>query len=293
MTSCVKVENLRKEYRDFTLDNVSFEVPQGAIMGLVGENGAGKSTVIRLILGSIRRDGGSVSLFGEPWVDQVPNRLKDDIGVVFDECAFPETFNAAQLSAVFAGMFRAWDKEHFSKLLQDFNLSPTKKVKELSRGNRMKLSIAVALSHKPKLLILDEPTSGLDPVVRKEMLSLFQSFMEDETHSIILSSHITTDLERIADYITFIHQGKILLSEAKDELLDRHALFKGRHDDFEGIDRSDFVSIHSNRYGMEALSANRIMCAAKYPELVCDKATIDDILYHMTGTERTVQGEQA
>ncbi|MDD3997515.1 MAG: ABC transporter ATP-binding protein [Sphaerochaetaceae bacterium] len=293
MAHCVEVDSLSKHYRDFLLDAVSFVVPEGTVMGLVGENGAGKSTVIRLILGAIKRDAGKVKLFGTEWETRVPNAIKDQIGVVFDDCYFPVSLSPNQLGWTLGSIYRQWDPMLFGQLLSRFDVPGDKKIKELSRGNKMKLSIVCALSHRPKLLVLDEPTGGLDPVVRTEVLDMFQTFMEDERHSIIFSSHITTDLERIADYVTFIHKGKIILSETKDDLLDRYGLFKGPRDQIEHIEKGDFVSVRVNRYGLEALSSDKEHTMRTYPQLICDQASIDDILYHLTSDQSRTREDVA
>ena len=206
MEPILQVENLTKQYPDFKLDHVSFSIPKGAIMGLIGENGAGKSTTINAILDLIKRDEGVVKFWGQE-LSSDPRNIKEDIGVVFDGVNFYETLTPAKIGRISAAAYKQWDETAYDNYLKKLQLPPLKEIKTFSRGMKMKLSIAVALSHKPKLLILDEATGGLDPVMRDDMLDLFLDFVQDENHSILMSSHISTDLEKVADYITFIHKG--------------------------------------------------------------------------------------
>ena len=208
MDAILQVNNLTKQYTDFTLDRVSFSVQKGTIMGLIGENGAGKSTTINAILNLIRKDEGSVTFWGQELSSS--KQLKEDVGVVFDGINFYETLTPAKVGKIASAAYKQWDAHLYQDYLKRFQLPVDKEIKSLSKGMKMKLSIAVALSHKPKLLIMDEATSGLDPVMRDDILDVFLDFVQDENHSILMSSHITTDLEKIADYITFIHQGKVL-----------------------------------------------------------------------------------
>ena len=228
MENVLVVRNLSKRYDEFQLKNVSFSLPKGCIMGLVGENGAGKSTTIKLILNLINRDGGSVSIFGKDNLTH-EKTIKEDLGVVFDESSFPDNLNAKNISLVMKNVYKNWDEGLFYSYLKRFALPAQKKVKDYSRGMKMKLAIAAALSHHPKFLILDEATSGLDPMVREEILDIFLEFIQDEEHSILLSSHIISDLEKIADYVTFIHRGEVLFSEAKDQLLEEYGILKCTH----------------------------------------------------------------
>lgn len=213
MDAILQVENLSKQYTGFTLDNVSFSIPKGTIMGLIGENGAGKSTTINAILDLIKKDGGTVTFWGQQLSSS--KQLKEDIGVVFDGINFYDTLTPAKVGKISAAAYKQWDEYLYQDFLKRFQLPADKEIKTLSKGMKMKLCIAVALSHKPKLLILDEATSGLDPVMRDDILDVFLEFVQDENHSILMSSHITTDLEKVADYITFIHQGKVLFAKQK------------------------------------------------------------------------------
>lgn len=216
MNAILQVENLTKQYADFKLDHVSFSVPKGTIMGLIGENGAGKSTTINAILDLIHKDDGTVTFWGQELSST--KQIKEDVGVVFDGINFYETLTPAKVGKIAGAAYKQWDGHLFQDYLKRFQLPADKEIKSLSKGMKMKLCIAVALSHNPKLLILDEATSGLDPVMRDDILDVFLEFVQDENHSILMSSHITTDLEKVADYITFIHQGKVLFCKTKDEL---------------------------------------------------------------------------
>jgi len=291
MANCAEVSKLCKRYGDFFLEDVSFAIPEGTVMGLIGENGAGKSTIIRLMLKPSYKDDGKVFLFGQHIGTSVPVAVKDDIGVVFDECYYPDTCNALQMAIIFSNIYTKWDNALFLRLLKRFDVPEKKKMKEMSRGNKMKLSIICAIAHRPRLLVLDEPTSGLDPLVRSAMLDLLQTFMEDERRSILFSSHITVDLERIADHITCIHNGKLRFSEQKDDLLNKYAIFKGTRQQFEQVGSEDFINIRYDRYGVEALCKNKEEAAKKYPQLTQEKVTIDDILSHSVGNKSYQESE--
>lgn len=221
-------------------------------MGFVGENGAGKSTTIKCMLNLVKKEYGDILLFNKDHVEHEQS-IKNDIGVVFDELHVPETLTATQLDKIMKKVFKTWDKNYYFERLAQFNVPKKKKIKELSRGMRMKLSIALALSHHPKLLILDEPTSGLDPIIRDEILDLFLAFMQDETHSILFSSHITSDLEKIADHITLIHNGVILLSESKDALLYEYGIFKGSLEEVNELPEHAIIRKRNGVFGIEAL----------------------------------------
>lgn len=273
MTNAITLSNVTKKYKEFTLDNISLTLPKGSIMGFVGENGAGKSTTIKLILDLIRRDSGSISVLGE---NNLKNQKhwKEKIGVVLDECSFIDTFNLENVNTIMKNAYSQWDEGAFRKYAKRFSLSPKKLMKEYSRGMKMKLSIAVALSHNAKLLILDEATSGLDPMIRDEILDVFLEFIEDENNSILISSHIISDLEKICDYITFIHDGRIVLSENKDDLLERYGILKCSNDDFTRIDKSTIIGCRKNQFGVEALVLKNKLKGNH----VVDRANIEDIM---------------
>ena len=224
-SNALVVNDLTKRYPDFVLDKVSFSVPCGTIVGLIGENGAGKSTTINAVLGMINRDSGSIELFGEADT-QSSDSIRNQIGVVFDGNNYPDVLSAQKLNRVLREIYRTWDERKFFDLLKKMSLPADKKIKEFSKGMQMKLSIAAALSHNSRLLILDEATSGLDPVVRDDILDMFLEFVQDESHSILVSSHITSDLEKVADYIVFIHKGKVVFCKSKDELRYKYGIIR-------------------------------------------------------------------
>ena len=241
--NAIELKGLEKHYKDFDL-KVDLELPQGCILGLVGENGAGKSTTIRLLLGMTRPDGGSIRVLGQEKAD------KEQIGVVLDEPAFPECLNARQVGKIMAGIYRNWDAAVYESYLKKLNLPENKPFKDFSRGMRMKLSIACALSHHPRLLVLDEPTSGLDPVVRDEVVELFADFAREEDHSVLISSHIVSDLEKLCDYVAFLHKGRLLLCREKDALREDYGLAQLSGRDFEALDPSCVVGSRSTPYGV-------------------------------------------
>ena len=276
MSSAIEVRNLQKSYAGFGLQNVSFCVPQGSIVGLIGENGAGKTTTIKAILNLIDIGGGEISVLGSP--NKISKRTREDIGVVFDDICFHENLSVSQLGKVMQGMYKRWDMALFKQYCQRFSLDSKKRVGDLSKGMKMKLSITVALSHQPRLLILDEATSGLDPVMSDEILDVFLDFIQDEQNSILLSSHITSDLEKVADYIVFIHQGKVIFSLPKDTLLYQYGILRCRTDEFKQIDKDDILAYQKTDFEWEVLVADKEKAAQKYKKCVIDHATIDEIM---------------
>ena len=281
--NALAVKGLTKAYRDFTLDHVSFEVPRGAIVGLIGENGAGKSTTLNAILGLVKKDAGSIEILGQPDEELSP-QIRSQIGVVFDGNNYPDMLSARQLNRVFKNIYPHWDEARYLSLLKEMALPLDKAIKALSKGMKMKLSIAAALSHHASLLILDEATSGLDPVVRDDILDLFLDFVQDETHSILVSSHITSDLEKVADYIVFIHQGKVVFSKPKDELKYQYGIIRCGAAQFEALNKEEIIAYRKRDYEWEVLIADRTAAQKKYPKAVVDPASIDDImLLHVKG----------
>lgn len=276
MDAILQVENLTKQYPGFQLDHVSFSVSKGTIMGLIGENGAGKSTTIHAILDLIHKDGGTVTFWGQELSSS--KQLKEDIGVVFDGIHFYETLTPAEVGKISSASYQQWDECLYQDYLNRFELPMDQEIKALSQGMKMKLCIAVALSHKPKLLILDEATSGLDPVMRDDILDVFLEFVQDENHAILMSSHITTDLEKVADYITFIHQGKVLFCKGKDELRYRYGIIRCGAAVFDQIDPSEVLACRKDDYQWNVLVADKEKARKKYKNAVVDDATIDDIL---------------
>lgn len=269
--------DVTKKYDDFTLNQVSFQVPKGCICGFIGQNGAGKTTTIQLILDIIKKDEGSIKVFDRD-MEKDGAELKEKIGVVFDEMGFHEFLTATEINRVMKSVYANWQEEVFFGYLKRFSLPRKKRCGSFSRGMRMKLQIAVALSHQAELLIMDEPTSGLDPIVRNEILQIFQEYVMEENHTIFLSSHITGDLERIADMVIFINRGKIVLSGDKDEILERHGLIKCKKNDLKNIDPKDMVSCRKSVFGVEVLVADREKCAKKYSSMVMEQTTLEEIM---------------
>ena len=279
MTYALNLNNVSKKYKNsnFYLDNISFSVPSGSIMGFVGENGAGKTTTIGCILNTLSIDSGSIKILGKQ-MNNTNTKLKEEIGVVYDGDNFPSYLSAGQISNIMSCIYTKWDESLFQSFLNRFKLNEKQKIEKYSKGMTMKLAIAVALSHHPKLLILDEATSGLDPIMRDEILDIFLDFVSSEEHSILLSSHITSDLEKIADYITFIHDGKIILSDKKDNLIYDYAILRCSEKQFNEIDKDDIISYQKKDYQINVLVNNKKRQKIKYPNIVIDNPTIDEIM---------------
>ena len=274
----LEICNLTKHHSNFSLKNIQLQLPKGSIMGLIGENGAGKTTLIKTILGLIKKNEGTISLFNQQLNSSNEQQIKEHIGVVFDEIHFPETLTPKNINLSFSHIYHNWDSSLFWYYIEKFKIPEKKMIKEFSRGMKMKLSIAVALSHNPKLLILDEATSGLDPVVRNEILDVFLDFIQNEEHSILMSSHITTDLEKVCDYITFIQNGEIQFSRSKDEVTEQFGILKCGKEDFKTISKIDILGYRHSHFGYEILIENRSSMAKKYPSFVIDPATLEDIM---------------
>ncbi len=270
---------------NFTLDHVSFSIPYGSIMGFVGENGAGKTTTIGCVLNTVSKDSGTIKIFGKELAD-TDTELKEKIGVVYDGDNFPAYWTAEQLSDVMQGLYANWDNDLFKKYLNDFRLLPNQKIKSYSRGMTMKLAVAAALSHHPQLLILDEATSGLDPIMRDDMLDVFLEFVQDENHSILLSSHITSDLEKIADYITFIHNGKLIMAASKNDLVYNFAVMRCKESQFLELDPGDILAYRKRDYQIDVLVSNGNEIQRKYRNAVIDHVSVDEIMLLLVKGER-------
>lgn len=281
--NALSIQNLTKRYQDFTLDHIDLELPGGCVMGLIGENGAGKSTTIKCITGAVRPDEGQVCVLGCDNSAKEFTGIKEEIGVVMDEACFPDVLTPVQVNEVMKRLYGNWQEEVFFHFLKKFDLPAKKTFKEFSRGMKMKLSIAVALSHEAKLLILDEATSGLDPIVRDEILDVFNDFTRDENHSILISSHIVSDLEKICDYIAFIHKGKLLFCEEKDLLQEEYGLLSASVRDFEAIDPEAVISSRNTGYGVEALVRRSMVPDGTHLE----KAGIENIMIAMAKEVRS------
>ena len=286
MEHLLEVKGLCKTYQTFSLKHVNVTVPKGSIVGFIGENGAGKTTTIKAIIGAIKCEQGDIQLFDQS-IDTQFEKLKQDIGVVMEGSFFYDDFTPKQIARVLSGVYIHWDQAKFDAYLKKFKLPATKPIKEFSKGMRMKLSLIIALSHDAKLLILDEPTSGLDPVVRNEILEEFLAFIQDENHGILVSSHITTDLEKIADYITFIHNGEIVFTEEKDTLIYNYGLLKCGASEFDQLDVKDFVGYRKGQFQVEALVKNRAQMQKKYPNFFIDAVSIEEImLFYVRGMNK-------
>ncbi len=275
----IELKDVTKDYGDFKLDHVSFTVPEGSVCGFIGQNGAGKTTTIQIILDAINRDSGEVFLFGQK-VDKNSAALREDIGVVFDEMGFHDFLTARQINTILKNIYKNWKEEEYFSYLKRFSLPTKKPCGSFSRGMRMKLQIAAALSHGAKLLIMDEPTSGLDPIVRNEMLQIFREYVIEEDHTILLSSHITGDLERLADEVVFIDGGKIILSGNKDEILEQHGVLKCKKDEVTSIHESLVVDYESSTFGAEVLVNDRKEARKLYPDMVIEPADLEEIMIH-------------
>ncbi len=280
----IKVSNLSKRYKKSSrpsLDNVSLDLPQGCVLGLVGENGAGKTTLIKAITGSVRFDSGSIEVLGHD-IDaasqnKTDDRFRQDIGTVLAEDSFPEIMTAGMIGNVMKSIYINWDSACYNRYLEKFGLDSKKKYKEYSRGMKMKLSIAVAMSHNAKLLLLDEATSGLDPVVRDQLLDEFNEFTRDENHSILISSHITSDLEKICDYIAFIHEGRIVMCDTKDAILDKYGILHCTDDVLAELEDGAVAGSKSSDYGAEAL-----VVRSKVPDTFdISPVSLDDIIVYI------------
>jgi len=283
--NALEINGLTKKYDGFTLDNVSFNVQKGSIMGFIGQNGSGKSTTIKAILNIIGVNSGDIKIFGKDHIKS-EYEVKEDIAAVFDELPFHDIFTAVQIEKIMRGLYKNWNKDQYFAYLDRFSLPRKKKVGQFSKGMKMKLQIAAALSHGARLLIMDEATTGLDPVVRNEILDIFHEYLQDEENSILMSSHITSDLDKIADSVTFIDKGKILLTGYKDEILENHAVIKCSKADYEKLDKADVVSARLNDFGAEAMVFDRENAKKKYPSLAFDSTTLEEIMLFYVNREK-------
>ena len=286
MKNAIEIRNLVKNYGDkFTLGEINLNIPSGIIIGLIGENGAGKTTLIKSILNIIRSDKGNIKIF-EKDIKINESEIKENIGVVLDNMFFPELLMPKDINSIMKEVYKNWDEQLFNKYLSEFKLKNNQSIKSMSKGMKKKLEIATALSHHPKLLILDEPTSGLDPVVRNEVLDIFLDFIQDEEHTILLSTHITSDLEHIADKIIFINQGKVVLDQSRDDLLDNYGILKCDVDKFDTISKDDIIAYKKNKYDCEILVNDINKIKKKYKDFIVDKITLEELMVLMIKWEK-------
>ena len=278
-----ELRGVTKVYSRFTLGPIDLTVPAGTIVGLVGENGAGKTTALKILSGVNRPTGGTAALLGSTPADP---KARMDLGVVFEDAYFYVTMTAAQIGRTLAGVYGArWDAGYYAELLHRFALDPKQPMKEFSRGMRMKLSLASALAHRPRLLVLDEATAGLDPVVRGELLDLFLEFIQDEDHAILMSSHITDDLEQVADSIAYLHKGRLLFHQNKDDLHEHYGVLRCPPAQLAALDPGIIVHTRKGEYSAETLVTDRAAAAKALPDAVCDTASIDEIMRFYSGRD--------
>ena len=279
--NAIEIKGLTKRYKDFSLEGLDLTLPMGCVLGLVGANGAGKSTTIRLIMDAMERDGGTVEVLGVDNKSQEFQKVKEEVGVVLDETCVPEFITARQLGKIMADTYRNWEQDAYERWLDKFQLPGNKKFKEYSRGMTMKLGIAAALSHRARLRLLDAAPSGLDPMVREELLEVFADFAAQDGHAVLISSHIVSDLEKICDYVAFLERGRLVLCEEKDVLLDRYGILKCGREDLNRVDPAALHGVRLGQYGAEALVERD-----RAPrDMVVDRATLEDIILHLAKEE--------
>lgn len=282
MEHILEVNNLSKEFKDFTLKNISFKMDKGYIMGFIGPNGAGKSTTIKLILNLLKKDNGNIKVFGLD-NEKDERKVKDKIGFVLDENYYYEELNPKEMKKIIAPYYSKWDDNIFNKYMKEFNVPIDKKIKELSKGMKMKFSLAIALSHDAELLIMDEPTSGLDPVVRSELLDILYNIIQDENKGVFFSTHITSDLDKIADYITFINNGEIVFSEPKDDIIENYGLVKGSKEYLNGKIKKHLIGVKENQFGFEGLTNDKKKIREFINDrLIVERPSLEDIMLYFT-----------
>ncbi len=280
MINTLEITRLSKSYDDFSLKDVSFSLPKGYIMGLIGPNGAGKTTIIKIIMNLIMKEQGQVKLFGQDH-QKYEVEVKKRIGFVYDTPNYYEHLNLQQFKEVIAPFYKQWDDKIFAELIQRFELPLKKKLRMFSKGMSMKASIAIAMSHHADFIIMDEPTSGLDPVVRREMLHLLRELMEDENKSVLFSSHVTTDIEQVADYVTYILNGRIIFSKTKDQIHEQYAIVKGGNELLDVHTRKTFVAVQAREFGFEGLTKNVEATKKLFEDnVIYEQASLEDIMYY-------------
>jgi len=285
MKNIIEIKNLTKKYTNFTLGPININIPSGQIIGLIGENGAGKTTLIKSILNIAHIDEGNVKIF-EKDLKENESEIKESIGVVLDNMFFPEVLLPKDINNIMKSIYKTWDEKLYYKYLEEFKIPIKSQIKTLSKGMRKKLEIAASLSHHPKLLILDEPTSGLDPVVRNEILDIFLEFISDEEHGVLISTHITSDLEHISDKIIFMHEGKIILDETRDDIMDNYGILKCSIEEINKIDEEDIIAKRKNKYNYDILIKDKNKMKKKYKDLIIDNITLEDLMLNIIKGEK-------
>lgn len=287
MDNILEVKGLRKNYKEFALQDINFALEKGYIMGFIGPNGAGKSTTIKLVMNLIKRDAGSIKVFGLDNINE-EKAIKEKIGFVYDETYFYEELTIGEMKSIIAPFYKQWDEGVFRKHLKDFGLPVNKKIKTLSKGMKTKFALALALSHHAQLIIMDEPTSGLDPIFRNEILDILRDLIQDENKAVLFSTHITTDLDKVADYITFINNGQIVFSQAKDTVIDSYCVVKGSKEFLAEDVKQHFVGIRENSYGFEALAKDPVQVRSLFKgDVIIERPSLEDImLYTVRGSVR-------
>jgi len=285
MEPILEIKGLRKEFDGFSLKGIDLTLEKGYILGFIGPNGAGKSTTIKLVMNLLKKDGGEIKIFGKDHI-KYEQEIKNRIGFVYDENYFYEELTVSEMKWIIAPLYKTWDEKAYQKYIKKFELPPNKKIKELSKGMKMKFSLMIALSHNADLLIMDEPTSGLDPLIRSELLEILSEIIQDENKAIFFSTHITSDLDKIADYVALIHNGELLFSKAKDELLNNYGLVKGGKEILNGNAKEYFIGIKQNQFGFEALTKDKNQVKRKFGDKVLvEKPTLEDIMLYCTRRE--------
>ena len=277
MKNAIEINALEKKYDNFKLGELNLEIPRGLIIGLIGENGAGKTTLIKSLLNIIKPSKGKIKIFNKN-LEEMELDIKEDVGVVLDNMFFQEILTPHDINTIMKDIYKNWDTTLFNTYLSEFGINFNQTLKTMSKGMRKKVEIATSLAHKPKLLILDEPTSGLDPVVRNEVLEIFQKFVSDEEHTILFSTHITSDLEHIADKIIFIDKGQIVLNELRDEIIDNYGILKCSLDSFDKIYKKDIICYKKNKYNYEILIYDKNKMNKKYKDFIVDRITLEDLM---------------
>lgn len=279
MENILEIKNLNKSYEGFSLKDVNFSLKPGFVMGFIGPNGAGKSTTIKLIMNLVKKDSGTINIFGKDNIDN-EKEIKSKIGFVYDENYYYEDLTIKDMKNILSPFYKNWDNKIFDKYIKEFKLPFNKKIKDLSKGMKMKFSLAIALSHKAELIIMDEPTAGLDPVFRSELLDILYGIIQDENVSIFFSTHITNDLEKIADYITFINNGEIVFSQPKDKVLEDYAIIKGKNELLDSDIRKEFISIRENSFGFEGLTNSNNVKKLFNGEVIIERPSLEDIMVY-------------